>query len=211
MRRYYFMLAAATALLLTACNNRQETRAGDEVVPDTLTYIADDSEPAPAEERTGFQPRPVTSRPAPQRPRVVRPAPVKAEPETMYVETYGAQGKVWGHVTMNGDTGNGTIHDADENTLTEGIIEAFKDKWNWHYLSHNGNVPMTDELLEKYADRWDWEQIIDSYSQSIYDRRAIEFYEKYKDYIPASKLQNTYLWRSIVEQRTKQLAEEITA
>ena len=118
MRSYYFMLAAATALLLTACNNRQETRAGDEVVPDTLTYIADDSEPAPAEERTEFQPRPVTSRPAPQRPRVVRPAPVKAEPETMYVETYGAQGKVWGHVTMNGDTGNGTIHDADENTLT---------------------------------------------------------------------------------------------
>ena len=52
---------------------------------------------------------------------------------------------------------------ADENMLTEGVIEAFKDKWNWHNLSNNGNVPMTDELLEKYADRWDWEQIIDSY------------------------------------------------
>ena len=100
---------------------------------------------------------------------------------------------------------------ADENMLTEGIIEAFKDKWNWHNLSNNGNVPMTDELLEKYADRWDWEQIIDSYGQSVYDRRAIEFYEKFKDYIPVSKLQNTYLWRSIVEQRAKQLAEEITA
>ena len=69
----------------------------------------------------------------------------------------------------------------------------------------------TDELLEKYADRWDWEQIIDSYGQSVYDRRAIEFYEKFKDYIPVSKLQNTYLWRNIVEQRAKQLAEEITA
>ena len=100
---------------------------------------------------------------------------------------------------------------ADENMLTEGIIEAFKDKWNWRNLSNNGNVPMTFELLEKYADRWDWEQIIDSYGQSVYDRRAIEFYEKFKDYIPVSKLQNTYLWRSIVEQRAKQLAEEITA
>lgn len=100
---------------------------------------------------------------------------------------------------------------ADENTLTEGIIEAFKDKWSWHYLSGNGNVPMTYELLEKYADRWDWEQIIDSYNQSAYDKRAMEFYEKYKEYIPVSKLQNTYLWRNIVEQRAKQLAEEITA
>jgi len=100
---------------------------------------------------------------------------------------------------------------ADENTLTKSVIETFKDKWNWHNLSNNGSVPMTDELLEKYADRWDWEQIIDSYSQSVYDRRAIEFYEKFKDYIPVSKLQNTYLWRCIVEQRAKQLAEEITA
>ena len=98
---------------------------------------------------------------------------------------------------------------ADDNTLTEPSIEAFKDKWNWHELSNNGNVPMTDELLEKYADRWDWEQIINSYCQSVYDRRAMEFYEKFKDYIPVSKLQNTCLWRSIVEQRAKQLAAEI--
>ena len=98
---------------------------------------------------------------------------------------------------------------ADESILTEYYIEVFKDKWNWHELSNNGNVPMTDELLEKFADRWDWEQIIDSYCHNIYDKRAIEFYEKFKDYIPVSKLQNTYLWRSIVEQRAKQLAEEI--
>ena len=38
------------------------------------------------------------------------------QPETIYVETDGAQGRVWGHVTMNGDRGTGTIHDWDENT-----------------------------------------------------------------------------------------------
>ena len=38
--------------------------------------------------------------------------------ETIYVETDGAQGRVWGHVTMRGDRGSGTIHDWDENTLT---------------------------------------------------------------------------------------------
>ncbi len=40
-------------------------------------------------------------------------APLKG---TISVETDGAQGRVWGHVTMNGDRGTGTIHDWDENT-----------------------------------------------------------------------------------------------
>ena len=40
------------------------------------------------------------------------------KPETIYVETEGAQGRVWGHVTMKGDRGSGTIHDWDENTLS---------------------------------------------------------------------------------------------
>lgn len=46
-------------------------------------------------------------------------AKTAAEPPlkgTLYVETDGAQGRVWGHVTMNGDKGTGTIHDWDENT-----------------------------------------------------------------------------------------------
>ncbi len=38
--------------------------------------------------------------------------------ERLYVSTYGANGQVWGHVTMHGNTGRGTIHDADENTLS---------------------------------------------------------------------------------------------
>ena len=41
-----------------------------------------------------------------------------AKAETIYVETEGAQGRVWGHVTMKGDRGSGTIHDWDENTLS---------------------------------------------------------------------------------------------
>lgn len=98
---------------------------------------------------------------------------------------------------------------ADENVLTEAIIEAYKDKWNWHELSGNSDLPLTYDLLEKYADKWDWERIIDSYGHDIYDKHAIEFYEKFKDYIPVFKLQNTCLWRAIVEQRSKQIAAEI--
>lgn len=98
---------------------------------------------------------------------------------------------------------------ADEHVLTEAIIEAYKDKWNWHELSGNSDLPLTYDLLEKYADKWDWERIIDSYGHDIYDKHAIEFYEKFKDYIPVFKLQNTNLWTSIVQQRSKQLAAEI--
>lgn len=47
--------------------------------------------------------------------------PKNTKPETIYVETDGAQGRVWGHVTMKGDRGTGTIHDWDENTLTVSV------------------------------------------------------------------------------------------
>lgn len=38
--------------------------------------------------------------------------------KTIYVSGYGANGEVWGHVTMTGDKGRGTIHDSEENTLS---------------------------------------------------------------------------------------------
>lgn len=100
---------------------------------------------------------------------------------------------------------------ADEDILTEKYLEAFKEKWNWHNLSNNCRIDFTEELLEKFSDRWDWEALVDSYGCDLYSKKAIEFYEKYKEYIPASKLQNTTLWRNIVEQRAHQLADEITA
>ena len=100
---------------------------------------------------------------------------------------------------------------AETETLTEAIIDAFKDKWNWAELSENSSLELTHELLEKYADKWNWEEIIDRYNCSLYDEKGIEFYERYKDYIPASKLQNSRLWNEIVNQQKKQLICEITA
>lgn len=40
----------------------------------------------------------------------------KGKAETIYVEAEGARGRVWGHVTMKGDRGTGTVHDEGENT-----------------------------------------------------------------------------------------------
>ena len=36
---------------------------------------------------------------------------------TIYVHTYGANGEVYGHVTMKGNTGSGIIHDPIENNI----------------------------------------------------------------------------------------------
>lgn len=97
---------------------------------------------------------------------------------------------------------------ADEKVLTENCIETFKEKWNWNELSSNSVI--TNELLDKFADKWDWESVIDGYNNNLFSSdSAIEFYERYKEYIPAAKLQNSRLWNEIVEQRKKQILSEI--
>jgi len=99
----------------------------------------------------------------------------------------------------------------EEEALTENIIEIFKDKWNWHKLSENSGVRLTYDLLDKYADLWDWEEIIDRYSNNLFEEKGIEFYERYKERIPAAKVQNSRLWNEIVSQQKRQLIAEITA
>ena len=96
--------------------------------------------------------------------------------------------------------------------LTENIIETFKDKWNWHKLSRNSGVNMSFGLLDKFADLWDWDEIIDSYlGKSFIESQAIEFYERYKDRISVSKMQDSYLWQEMVEEQKRQLIGEITS
>lgn len=67
---------------------------------------------------------------------------------------------------------------ATKDTLTANIIEAFKDKWDWHKLSDNSNLTLTDDLLDKFADRWDWEIIIDNYSYETIRHDTFAFHEK---------------------------------
>lgn len=99
----------------------------------------------------------------------------------------------------------------DEDSLTDSILDTFKDKWNWHKLSSNGGVTLSYDLLDKYADLWDWEEIIDRYYNNYFEGQGIEFYERYKEHIPAAKVQNSRLWYEIVSQQKRQLIAEITA
>lgn len=101
---------------------------------------------------------------------------------------------------------------ANEDILTPSAIEAFKEQWDWDELSENSSLPLTDELLMTYADRWNWTKVINRYrSNALFDAKGISFYEKYREYIPESKVQDSSLWREIVEQTKAQIVDTIIA
>ena len=107
-------------------------------------------------------------------------------------------------------------HCVIDDSITDNMIEAFKDKLNWSELSSSRYI--TSELLDKYADKWDWEVIINNWNQNYYHSgnlwsksTAVEFYERYKEYIPGEKLQDSMLWRCMIYERKKQLFTVITA
>lgn len=122
------LIAAVLMASLCGCKNTKNEPPVAE--PDTVlaadieeseeTVIAEPEPAAPAEsyfdrkvkQGGGAQPAAATQPARPQK---------NAQAETIYVETDGAQGRVWGHVTMKGDRGTGTIHDWDENTLTVSV------------------------------------------------------------------------------------------
>ena len=85
----------------------------------------------------------------------------------------------------------------------------FKDNWDWHALSGNQNLQLSCQDLEKYADSMDWEKIISRWDCKLFDESGIDFYEKFREYIPASKLQGSYLWDEMVEQQKKSLIRKI--
>lgn len=103
------MLMAVTPLLFTGCKNSQPA---EEPLFDTVMV---EPEPEIVEE----EPEIIEETPAPQ-PVVARPA-VKKEPvkdEVLYISGHGANGRVWGHITMKGNKGSGTVTDEHENALT---------------------------------------------------------------------------------------------
>ena len=91
--------------------------------------------------------------------------------------------------------------------LTPKIIERFADRWDWHELSENSNLELSYALLDKFADKWDWERIINRWrSEELY---TPEFFERYKEYIPAEAFKKSSLWDALVERRFYALVEEI--
>ena len=120
MKIHFIILPLMTLALMVGC--KQAPDAGEVVVPvevteadkPTMDELAAPVERVPVLQKAKSATKPANSAPAASTtPKAPVQPPLKG---TIYVETDGAQGRVWGHVTMNGDRGTGTIHDWDENT-----------------------------------------------------------------------------------------------
>lgn len=94
----------------------------------------------------------------------------------------------------------------EDNTITDEIIETFKDKWSWSELSLNRDF-LTKERIEKYKDLLDWKEVINNYGYG--DLFNMEFLQKYIDYIPAEELDNSLLMREIVDKEKDNIIKEL--
>lgn len=96
-----------------------------------------------------------------------------------------------------------------ETILTEECLEQFKEYWDWAELSDNSDIELNYQLIDRFIDQWDWSELINRWhGDELYD---IEFLERYADKIPSSKLQDSRLWNRLVEERTKELKQEVIA
>ena len=131
------LLALAT---LAACkqNEQEPVTAPEEPVEETVAEEPVEAEPVALvpviRDVKHNTPKPATAQTA-----TGNRQPAAKKGETIYVETDGAQGRVWGHVTMYGDRGNGTIHDWDENT------------WAVSVTRHGDELYATDQNSRLYV------------------------------------------------------------
>jgi hypothetical protein len=89
--------------------------------------------------------------------------------------------------------------------ICESVLNEFKNFWDWKKLSQRSEFFDNWTLLEKFADKVDWATIIDSYHLE----RCTEFFDRFHDYIPMSKLSDSRLWDKMVEERADAILSEI--
>lgn len=95
-----------------------------------------------------------------------------------------------------------STYDRDNTIFTEAHLEKFKDHWNWAELSRNTYIPFSVDLIDAFAQNWDWDTLITN--RSVEQFIDLEFLMKYKHYISAEKL-----WDSYVEIRKNKIIKEI--
>lgn len=93
--------------------------------------------------------------------------------------------------------------------LTGDTLEQYKDYWDWSELSKNTDLELSYQLIERFIDLWDWSELINHWCEG--ELYTFDFMERYADKIPSSKLQDSYLWKALVEQREKELKLEVIA
>jgi len=91
-----------------------------------------------------------------------------------------------------------------DNLISETSLHKFENRWDWKNLSNRDRIYNDWNLLEKFADKVNWGEVITNWNIE----KPLEFFSRFQQYIPMSKLQESRLWDSLVEERAKKLYQE---
>lgn len=79
---------------------------------------------------------------------------------------------------------------------------AVAGKWNW---KNSPTVTLsTTTGISKFADKVDWGEVITNWNID----RPLEFFSRFQQCIPMSRLQDSRLWKAMVEASVKRLIQE---
>ena len=99
---------------------------------------------------------------------------------------------------------------SDRHLYSSENLRKFSSKWDWSELSSNSSVQWTMAKVDEFKDFIDWNKIEYGYCGWYSEKYDIlEFYEKYKEYFPASSMKNSTLWNTIMDVYRQELIEEI--
>lgn len=65
---------------------------------------------------------------------------------------------------------------------TEQMLEKYKDKVNWEYISGNRNIEWTSDMLEKFKELIDWMELSDTSCTTILTESCLEQFKGYWDW-----------------------------
>lgn len=134
---FLVILTALAGMMLVGCKGSNSENNGSNATADSLCTESMETGLSSSEDTTAYDtiatsntdpnplPEEVTEKP--KESAAASNSKPAAKKENLYISTHGAQGEVWGHVTMQGNTGKGTIHDQDENTLSITVTRHGKE------------------------------------------------------------------------------------
>lgn len=91
-----------------------------------------------------------------------------------------------------------------DHIICEATLEKFGNRWDWKAISNRSCFYNNWSLLDKFIDKADWSEIITNWDIE----KPLEFFSRYQQYIPMSKLQDSRLWNTMVETRAKGIMQE---
>lgn len=91
-----------------------------------------------------------------------------------------------------------------DHLICESVLMKFSNRWDWKALSNRDCFYNNWSLLEKFTDKADWSEIITNWNIE----KPLDFFTRFQQYIPMSKLQDSRQWNEMVEARAKSIMQE---